>query len=382
LIAWLCTQRQVHVTDGDATFSPTEAPAMASWHDARGALHAWPTFSPDGKNITCFRVTDPQGQGSQVLVTDPAGVRQVHLAELRDEMPVYLSWSPDGSMVGWLTQASDRLVAYCAASDGTGPVHTVIDGRPLFFTWMKNQVAAYVGSLAPDSPADAPRLLVLSPGQKDAVAVHAHPERFCMPINVGYHLIYVARHGPQNHVVRTHIHTRQTQPIGEAVDHGDLTGIVINPSRTRIARAGAPSGEGAPYHDLVIHDLESNTWRNTGVPRCVAFTWCGDDKLIAYVDEPRSEMVRIVVVNETDTQVLTRFRPSREYTFYLRFFEQFTSSHPVTSPDGTRLLLAGLPAYSGDVQVSHLWEVDIVSGKVNDIDEGVFGVYAPDRSTA
>lgn len=350
---------------------------MASWHDAAGALHAWPTFSPDGTRIASFRVTDPRGQGSQILVTDPEGVRQVYLAELTDEMPVYLCWSPDSKMVGWLTQGSDRLVAYCTAADGAGPIHTLVDGRPLFFTWIGKQVAAYVGSLAPDSPFDSPRLLVVSPNGGEPVSVHEHPERFCMPIPVGDELIYVARHGPQTRMVRTDIHSRVSHAIGEPVDQGDLTGLVINPSRTRIARAGAPSGEGAPYHELAIHDLAANTWRSAGVERCVAFTWCGDDCLIAFVDEPRSEAVRIVVITDEGTRALTKFRPSREYTFYLRFFEQFTTSHPVCSPDGRRLLLAGLPAYSGDVQVSHLWEVDVHTGQVNEIDEGVFGVYGP-----
>ena len=378
MIAYLCLDRQLKVTDGSTTQRPTFDPAMASWAGATKTLHAWPTFSPDGASIACFQVVDPSGNGSRLLVTDPDGVRQTHVADLGREMPVYLCWEPEGHRLAWLTQASDTLVMYSNVLEEPQRTARLTTGRPLFFSWIGGRLVAYAGDHGKGGGARASRLVIVDPERRlPEVVLPGPPERFCTPVVLNEEVIYVARRGDTTQLVCTHVNTLVCRALGPHVEDGHLTGVVANPGRTKIASAEAPSGEGAPYYDLSIYDLQTHTWTPTPVTRCVAFTWCGEETLIAFVDEPRSNATRVVAIANGESHTITRFRPSREFTFYLRFFEQFVGSHPVCSPDGRRLLLGGLPAYTGDVETSRLWQIDLADNTHHDIDEGVFGVYGP-----
>ena len=68
--------------------------------------------------------------------------------------------------------------------------------------------------------------------------------------------------------------------------------------------------------------------------------------------------------------------PSRDLGFYLRFFEQYSESHPIVSPDGRYLLLAGvLPGRDDDR--SRVWHVRTDDGHADAISDGLFAVYGP-----
>ena len=108
-IAYVCPERQIHVIDSQGTHTPqTSAVAdnlvWGNWTNSmsQSVGHSWPTWSPDGKKIACFRI--PQGGAPRVLVIDVNGIASSELVDLGARLPIYLFWSPKGEQIAVLSQ--------------------------------------------------------------------------------------------------------------------------------------------------------------------------------------------------------------------------------------------------------------------------------------
>jgi len=74
-------------------------------------------------------------------------------------------------------------------------------------------------------------------------------------------------------------------------------------------------------------------------------------------------------------------RPTRDLSFYLRFFEQYCISHPIVAPDGSAMLVPGARVEDDEDALPSIYEVPLDGGPVQELDEGVFAVYGPGAPT-
>lgn len=336
---------------------------------------SWPTFSPDGRKIACFRFgANEAGQRTSfVHVLDTNGVSAADLAELGRRLPIYLQWAPAGDRVAVLSQRDDRLGLSVVHPDRVGEELSIAEGSPLFFTWAATAPArlmTFVGNTAggrmalQDPRAGGPTALL--PGR---------PGNFCAPVWLEERAIYVAWHEGATHVVSATVDSPQLD-VYEEVD--GLVALVPAPGgRPLVARAVAPGGDGTPYRHLAVIDVTTRTVTKITDRPCLAFLWTADASalLLAHVDTDRNLLIWERVELDGTRVPFAELHPSRDLGFYLRFFEQYALSHPLVDPSGRHLLLSGTIPGRGDE--SQIWQIDLESGRAEAVADGLFAVYGP-----
>src|SRR5262249_50855949 len=77
-----------------------------------GQVPRWPTWSPDAARLAFTRVLVTSNEmlvASQLWTAAPDGTDLKKIWESADEEPIYLSWSPDSSLIALLVQGDDDL---------------------------------------------------------------------------------------------------------------------------------------------------------------------------------------------------------------------------------------------------------------------------------
>ncbi|MSP54598.1 MAG: hypothetical protein EXR69_03190 [Myxococcales bacterium] len=164
--------------------------------------------------------------------------------------------------------------------------------------------------------------------------------------------------------------------------------IALAVDRERAALSSATGGEGAPYYGIDIVDVASGETRRISEGPLLAFEWVpGGASLIVFrVDAPANCMFALLVDAVTgEERTLGTFWPTRDFFFWLHFFDQFVDSHPQVSADGEWLTWSGYPAGDGQADLSappRVWVRSLVDldGTAIEVGRGSFASFAPRRS--
>lgn len=372
-IVWVSSERDLHVLDPDGTTrqltgAVDAAVLWANWGAAEGPgeSHTWPTFSPDGLQIAAFRISANE---SFVVITDLEGVQSSIVIELPDQLPIYLQWSMDGSRIAVVSQLRDDLLLTVAKVDGSDTQRVLAKGSPLFFTWTaEGRVATFIGG----GNANA-KMMLLDPDARSSTEVlPGTPGDFCAPVVVHEGLLYGAHcdgvSGIQLHAPGKPL---RTLPGGEG-----LMAFVPSPDGKRIARAVAPMGDGHPYQSLSVIDVASGEVTEVARIECLAFVWAGDKALVVARVDPDRGLVEWTLLDLYGNQRhLIDLLPSRDMRFYLRFFEQYATSHPIVDPDGRFVLLTGIVRGRGTSP--RVWQVPLAGGEPKELGQGRFACFGP-----
>lgn len=380
-IAYVSPDRQIHVLHTDGRSSPQTAggdPALmwGTWGGGARTTHSWPSWSPDGRSIACFAVTDTSEAHALVLEVD--GMSSSAVATLDGRLPIYLFWAPRGGRLALLTQqveqGQDRLQLAVAEAGVAGSEVLLAEGSPLFFTWAGDRLAAFVG----DASTGETRLSVFSADHKGPrTLLPGRPGNFCAPVWTGEHLVYVLQHGARATVVASGLTDAEPREL-ETLD--GLVALLRAPTGARVARAVAVGGDGTPYRDLCVLDVESGACTPVLDEPCLAFFWLPDGSglVTARVDTEHNLMRWTLCPLDGEPRTICEMFPTRDFGFYLRFFEQYAQSHTIIDPSSQRLLLAGGLKGEGDPHRTHaLWEVPLDGSSPERLAEALFGVYGP-----
>lgn len=371
-------RRQVHVVNSAGkriTCSLPDDLMWGSWRvtQAATASYSWPTWSPDGDRIACFRVGQGEEGTAKVFLLDVRGVATTELADLDGRLPIYLYWAPDASKVAVLSQREADLVLSSFDTHRIRPERRLAQGSPLFFTWAgSDRVAAYVGT---DRSHQGQMILIDARGTHERILLPGDPTNFCAPVWVDGEVVYVTRR--RDHAVLVAGRADDPEPRELETVNG-LVALVPSADGKSIARAVAPDGDGTPYQELAVLDVSSGEIRQVSDSPCLAFLWSplGDALVVARVDTERNLLVWERIDLDGTKEHLVDMHPTRDLGFYLRFFEQYSQSHPLIDPTGTSLLVAGGLADSND-GTARIWRVPLAGGPPTDMGEGLFAVYGP-----
>ena len=200
--------RQLHLVRADGATRrqvtwPHVASALMRWGGSGGGdACAWPTFSPDGARLACFR--SRPGEGDQpdvrVCVLDVDGPEELEVDRIDEGLPLYARWSPDGAALALLVQQDEQLELRTCRPDLSGDHRVVDEGPPLFFAWLEDSRRIVLHAGGPSGS----RLVVRDPlGGGEDVALPGAPGTFCAPMVVGDRLVTAVRRGSASVVVST-----------------------------------------------------------------------------------------------------------------------------------------------------------------------------------
>lgn len=341
----------------------------------RSASFSWPTWSPDGRHLACFRLPSEETTTARVFVHEVGGVSSYELLDLGQRLPIYLHWAPEGNRVAILSQRKDRLQLTALRLDALGEEVPLAEGSPLFFTWAdEGRVAAYVG----DFEGEGSRVSMLhADGLEPSVELPGQPGNFCAPLWLDGKVVYVTQEAGHTRVVSARADASRSSSIEEL---SGLVALVAAPDGKTMARAVAPDGDGTPYRRLALVDVESAAITEIVDVPCLAYFWAPGGKrlVLARVDTDRNLLEWLRVDLDGSMQHLCDMYPTRDLGFYLRFFEQYSQSHPLVDPTGRFLLLAGtLVGGRASDNTPRVWKVSLDDGFAEELDEGLFAVWGP-----
>ena len=376
----------VEVSGGLATLNADGSAAVR--YDAVGVVDLqFPAWSPDGSRIAApgraadgtasLYVFDTSGEPGPGETPPPGAITGPSATTLytsRTRPPFYVSWSPDGRRIGFLTAERDRIALRVVPADGSGDETVVREGEPMYWDWIDSDrllvhagaepPEAFVGEVAldgTDAPSgDAPGSfrppVVGLDGRFRAYVVAAEPDAA----------------GPDGDAAATIVVEGADRSRRHEIPTTGFVALSFDPAGGILAyTASGPPGArpaGLPVGPLRLIDVETGRERTLADEPVIAFFWSPDGRTIATLrlrgpGEPGVDVAAAdaavdprppVAVGQPGVSFRLTFRDvasggvraerdvelSELYAFQVvPYFDQYALSHRTWAPDGSGIAL-------------------------------------------
>lgn len=321
----------------------------------------FPAWSPDNSRVAV--IGSQQGNAGVYVVSDVAGSALETLYESEDETPIYLYWSPDSRQVSFLANHPDGLALHIGDVQ-TESSRVLATGSPFYWDWTPagDQILIHSGFAGDDS-----RLALIDSNGDGAGDNIVKPGFFQAPdISPNGRYWAYAQVDSDDNGQLTIFDTQSGQPT-RTESHQGLVAMSWSPTSEVLAYI-TPSIE-APVFYGPLHVLDAATGESQVLvdDLVIAFFWSPDGRYIAYftvaetnndtiqaalpakigeVGKPGSQQedlfLEVWLADTQDGSVhrLRAFEPTNLFVFqFLPFFDQYSLSHRVWSPDSSSLVL-------------------------------------------
>jgi TolB protein len=335
----------------------------------------FPAWAPDNQRLALIGGTEREAGVFVVAAATPTPTDSEPLYTTTTQPPIYLSWSPDGSLISLLAVHPDhRLALYLLLAANS--VHDqlpppVIGGQPCFWHWhgdsrgllahvelgQPSAKLAHVRWRNPHSPNIQP--VDVRPGNFQAPAISAD----------GRHIAY-AQQTPDGDSQLVVASRERKYVIGE---HNGTIVLNWSPQGERLAFLHPLTATHHFYGPLHLWRRESEQVQRVSAEAVVGFFWAPDGRQIAYftvatsprqaesevptsatngrfkgewpflTDEtpaPLELSLHLVNIEDATTRTLAVLTPSQPFLYqFLAFFDQYSKSHAIWSPQSDALVV-------------------------------------------
>ena len=316
-----------------------------------GLRCTWPLASPGG-DLVAFSGYAGGSNGSArlglyVTHVDDRGPGLIYANEpgtdgIANGTPHYLCWSPDGSKLAFIAQTLQGLSLFAwDYASGSPPMH-LLDGGPMYFSWSSSSdelfVHSFTGHYLIRPSSDGP------PNQFPGLSTqYMSPSWDKTRRSISFFL-----DGDQGRQRLVTIDL-QDQAVKVQTEISGIAAAAWRPGAAHLGLVRSMIGSSGFYSGLQVIDCETQQERQIVDDPVLAFYWAHDGSRAAYVtsSEGAEGSLRIGVVDVDDGNVayLPDFRPSQEQLTSFMFFDQYSQSLPLWSPDDSSLLLFGELGY-------------------------------------
>jgi hypothetical protein len=335
--------------DGDVYETrPDARPRRLTWGWSEGApadrlYYVWPSYSPDGAHVACFGVRTGAVPEAGLYAVADDGIRMHEIWRMREAAPICESWSADSNYIALLLQGEDDLELEIASMSDPGRTRTLERGAPLFWSWSPVDDLLAVHSGGSSSIYNDARLSVYRVGAECELVTRLAPGEFRAPAwsPDGSRLAYVdAADGRREYLA--------LYEIGDA--RGEIlcpvegqTVMLWSPDGSQIAVSQALGDSPHLLSGITLVDVATGATRTVEDADLVSFFWspCSRKIVSMSFDERTGMRWRVLDLDRDTRREGEPFYPSRELVYFCWFFDQFATSHPLISADGTRLAFAG-----------------------------------------
>lgn len=334
-----------------------------------------PTWSPTGNKIAWAELDTRSGElKSALMVSQFNGVVRNHFD--MPFAPFYMQWSPDESRLAYLSNwlNLDQSTATIALrlvdfSSVTNTISTLAEGEPLYLAW------------SPDSDRilihiDNDRLEFWDTAGQGAPLSQTFAA-FPTPqwSKDGSQLLYaVGEQGAQKLILAD---AKGTQ-LQEITDFDETISFSLSPDDKQIAYAVTPASVNiAAFGPLYVVDVASNQTREIADKPVMAFFWSPDGSKLAYLvtdDSGPQLRLRWYVWDGKVNNAYAAMVPSELFMgAYIQFFDQYSRSMNIWSPDSTAFAYAAVDDELG----SNIWVQHLDAEEPVNVSPGVYVAWSP-----
>lgn len=347
--------------------------------DSSGGL-SYPTLSPDGARLAYFGA---DGGDAVIYVLRLRDGARSEIFRSGDSRPFYMTWSPDGRHISFLSSQSDgRLGVRIVAADGSSAASLVSTASSSsYFSW-KPDGSTLLLHIDGTSFQDG-RVAAFQPGSDQPLLQLSDPGIFNTPAwSVdGSQIFYVAQPPVRGAPGPDAVESVLTRVAADGTPQA-----LASEKRAAMLFARAPASDdiayvtvnSAGFGPLKLVDAAGGPARviSREDEQIPAFFWSPDGQQIAYLTfEPLGNGTarltwHLAGRDGAPIRDLSSFVPSQAFVALLSYFDAYTSSVRLWSPDGGRLV------YGAEDGV---YVLDVASGKAERRADGAMATWVASK---
>lgn len=317
---------------------------------SQGSFHSWPTWSPDGTKLAVSRISLPGNQEAviDIQIIDVISGRSTTIenpdvtAMVADNSPHYLYWAPDSRHLSFLASTRLGLTLYVVDTDETHDrsIKVLEVGAPLFYSWGSVDLSLLVHLGKTVKLYD--RVTSDSPPSDLGLSTNFRTPAFSKD---GLRIAYIEEK-VNDRVLRL---SHSDRPMDDT-DFGDIgasSAFSWSPKSDMIALADQDNDQTSVFNRLRIISPNGTVDQVVCEEPFMAYYWSPNARYISWVslDSENREFewkVKDITSPElSEPVVLFKFQPSADTLTALSFFDQYSYSHSMWSPDSTQLVVTG-----------------------------------------
>lgn len=327
-----------------------------------GAVIEWPTWSKDGSKLAAISLNIKGGQvdSSDVIVTDGDGKNPVKVQENEPNPPIFISWSPDGSLLSVLIRGSGQTSGLELRLLDTGKnlaaakasQRKVAEGTAVYSGWSPDsqQLLIHTSTTAADS---ALALLAVKDSQAQPTTLKVTPSLFRTPaFSADGSRLAFAVSNSQTGNEDIYLEDKAGKDAGKLDAGGKGVSFNWSPTESKLAFSYGIEGSQGLYKGISLAEIDPKASPTTALKptslvteEIAAFFWSPDGKKIAYVTLNAAGDLLAWKVYDLATQkssTVAEWYPSDTWLQLINFFDQYAQTNSVWSPDSKSLVFAGL----------------------------------------
>ena len=324
--------------------------------------YLFPAWSPNGEYLAAIGASSSTTAIDILMDEEDATLQQLYSD--RTEVPFYLYWSPDGEAISFLANhPSEGMALHIVGTADDGDSHIVSTGGPFYWEWTADgeQLLIHTGFAGHNS---SRLIFVDKDGDDDGENIDDLGFFQAPGISVnGRYLAYAAvtenSDGSEIVIIDT------TSDVEQHQRHQGLAALGWSPTGNELAFISSANPEGSNFAGpLRLLDAESGEERLLSRETVLAFFWSPNGRYIAYLSFGQNDTEMNAKINSSNAkssrqfrlpmlnlsvievatgegqQLMTDFQPTALFlTRFLPFFDQYSLSHQIWSPDSSELVL-------------------------------------------
>jgi Tol biopolymer transport system component len=341
--------------------------------DASSEPFRFPAVSPDGRFIAYISL---DADGFVIRRLDLHSSETIDLYRSAQHPPLYLVWSPDGTMLSFLSNRSDGLGTHLVAADGSSEAELIsVTAGTAYFAWHPESARLLLHTGG--SVFQSGQLTNFERGESQPTQLRADPGLFQSPAWSidGRGFFYVAQppisDAPSLEVIEsvlTRVDADGTNPQALASEKQAAMFFLRAPQSDRLAYTTA-GADGFGALKILDDDGSVRTLSRTG-EQVAAFFWAPDGRQIAYLSVDGTSATpltwHLVASDGSALRDLASFAPSQAFGGMITYFDAYAQALDLWSPDSRQLVYA---AQDG------IYRIDIASGSVERSSDGIFAAW-------
>ena len=360
LIAYLGADGNMYVSDqaGGKQQKLTDDATDPANPPAEFTTYQLPTWSLDGTQLAFMGLNGTSEEATgRILIANVETEAVNEIFSSKTEFPFYLFWSPDDSNLSFLTTAASGQALILQSAPSAGGESTIIDsGSPYYWSWAPDGRVLITHAGGAQTSAAPEHVAFIRFQDKEVIetGLDVTPAAFQAPAwsPDGSQIMLTRSKDDKNEIILMDDTGQYIKTLGSFVLN---TAFGWSSDSKKVAFIdGVQQMNAGVIGVLNVVDLETDKTISAG-ENVIAFFWSPDGTKIAYFvpfvnsqegsDQSSGQFflqLNMLDVKTGESKELFTYQPTQQFASILPYFDQYSQSNTIWSPDNNNLVLSFL----------------------------------------